>query len=64
MSFVANVGKLDGLNPLSVISRGYSVVQKNEKSLSSVSSADIGDLITVRLSDGSLSAEVKSKTSF
>ena len=64
MSFVANVGKLDGLNPLSVISRGYSVVQKNEKTLSSVSSADIGDLITVRLSDGSLSAEVKSKTSF
>ena len=64
MSFVANVGKLDGLNPLSVISRGYSVVQKNEKTLSSVSSADVGDLITVRLSDGSISAEVKSKTSF
>ena len=64
MSFVANVGKLDGLNPLSVISRGYSVVQKDGKTLLGVSSADVGDLISVRLSDGSLSAEVKSKTSF
>lgn len=64
MSFIANVGKLDGLNPLSVISRGYSVAQKDGKTLTGVSSADVGDLITVRLLDGSLSAEVKSKTSF
>ena len=64
MSFIANVGKLDGLNPLSVISRGYSVAQKDGKTLTGVSSADVGDLISVRLLDGSLSAEVKSKTSF
>ena len=64
MSFVANVGKLDGLNPLSVISRGYSVVQKDGKTLSGVCDADAGDIITVRLLDGSLSAEVKSKKSF
>ena len=64
MCFVANVGKLEGLNPLSVISRGYSVVQKNGKTLSDVASAEVGDIITVRLLDGSLSAEVKSKTSF
>jgi exodeoxyribonuclease VII large subunit len=62
MSFVTNVSKLDGLNPLSVISRGYSVAQKNGKTLSDVASAEIGDIITVRLIDGSLSAEVKSKT--
>lgn len=64
IAFVANVGKLDGLNPLSVISRGYSVAQKNGKTLSDVASAEVGDIITVRLVDGSLSAEVKSKTSF
>ena len=64
MSFVAAVGKLDGLNPLSVISRGYSVAQKDGKALSGVADAEVGDTITVRLLDGSLSAEVKSKTSF
>ena len=64
MSFVANVGRLDGLNPLSVISRGYSVVQKDGKTLSGVADIGVGDIITVRLLDGSLSAEVKSKKSF
>lgn len=64
IAFVTNVGKLDGLNPLSVISRGYSVMQKDGKTISAVSDTDVGDIITVRLSDGSINAEVKSKTSF
>ena len=64
MSFVAKVAKLDGLNPLAVISRGYSVVQKEGKNVSTVAFANVGDLITVRLNDGSLTAEVKSKSSF
>lgn len=64
MSFVANVGKLDGLNPLSVISRGYSVAQKDGRTISAVGDTDVGDIITVRLSDGSVNAEVKSKMSF
>lgn len=62
MSFVANAGKLEALNPLSVIARGYSVTQRNGKTLSAISNVNIGDVITVRLSDGSISAEVKSKT--
>lgn len=62
--FISNVGKLDALNPLAVIARGYSVAQKCGKSLYSVNDADVGEIITVRLSDGSIDAEVKSKLAF
>ena len=64
LSFTSNVGKLEALNPLAVIARGYSVAQKGGKSLSTVNGADIGEVITVRLSDGSIDAEVKSKQAF
>ena len=63
MSFVEKAGKLEALSPLSVIARGYSVVQKDGNTLSTVGRVDIGDVITVRMSDGSISAEVKSKSS-
>ena len=64
VSFISNVGKLDALNPLAVIARGYSVAQKRGKTLSTVGDAEIGEIITVRLKDGSIDAEVKSKQVF
>ena len=44
------------------MSRGYSIVEKNGKSFSTVGSVETGDVITVRLRDGSVDATVKSKT--
>jgi exodeoxyribonuclease VII large subunit len=64
VAFISNVGKLDALNPLSVIARGYSVAQKGAKTLSTVEDVEAGEIITVRLSDGSIDAEVKSKQAF
>ena len=63
LSFLTSVSKLEALNPLSVMSRGYSVVQKNEKTIISASEINQGDIITVRMYDGSVSATVNSKTS-
>lgn len=62
LSYLTRVGKLDALNPLSVISRGYSVVQKDLKTVSSVNEVEKGDIITLRLGDGKLTAAVESKT--
>ena len=62
LSFISDVAKLEALNPLSVMSRGYSIVEKNGKSFSTVGSVETGDVITVRLHDGSVDATVKSKT--
>ncbi|MBO4353571.1 MAG: exodeoxyribonuclease VII large subunit [Clostridia bacterium] len=52
--------KLEALNPMSVISRGYSAVFGKDKTL--IKSADqvsVGDEISLRLSDGTIGATVK-----
>jgi exodeoxyribonuclease VII large subunit len=62
LAFLTNVSKLDALNPLSVMARGYSVVQKDGKILSEISKVEIGDTITIRLRDGRIDAIAQSKT--
>lgn len=52
------LGRLNALNPLMVLSRGFSVVEKEGKILSSVKSVKSGDEIRIRLSDGELNALV------
>ncbi len=53
------VGKIESLNPLAVLSRGYSVALKNGKSLKSVKEVASGDILQVRLTDGNIQATVK-----
>ena len=45
LAFLTNVGKLEALNPLSVMARGYSVAQKNGRALADISSVNVGDVI-------------------
>ena len=54
-------GKLEALSPLSVLSRGYSIVEKDGKNIKSVTSLASGDQITLRLSDGEIDAIVKAE---
>lgn len=63
LAFLTNVGKLEALNPLSVMARGYSVAQKNGRALADISSVNVGDVITVRVKDGRIDATVVSTTS-
>lgn len=58
--FVIDAEKLSGLNPLSVLSRGYSIVEKNGKSLRDTDGLVIGDKINVILNNGRFSATVSS----
>ena len=59
------VSKLETLNPLSVLKRGYAVVYDGGGSvISGVGSAAPGDAITVRVSNGSIEAEVRKITEF
>ena len=62
LEFLTNVSKLEALNPLSVMARGYSVVQRNGTNVSKLSDVNVGDVITVRVNDGRISATVDSKT--
>ena len=60
--FVACVSKLDAMSPLKVLARGYAVAKDGKGSiLRSAARTEIGERITVTLSDGSLLAEVTGK---
>ena len=55
---IAAKGKLDGLNPLNVLNRGYAIAEKDEKIITSSKQLKDGEDFTVILSDGKLIAKV------
>lgn len=59
--YINLVNKLEILNPLVTIKRGYSITRKNDKVIASVKNVKIKDRLTVQLTDGSLDVEVVSK---
>ena len=52
--------KLETLNPLSVMDKGFAVISKNQKVLTTIKDIHLGDEIELRLKDGRATAEVKS----
>ena len=60
--FVEHTAKLDAMSPLKVLTRGYAMAQtQTGQVLKSIEQASVGDLISVTVSDGSLSAAVTDK---
>lgn len=61
--YISLTAKLDAMSPLKVLTRGYSMVQREQDGsvIRSVSQAEKGSQICVKLSDGSLSAVVTDK---
>ncbi|KYG66881.1 exodeoxyribonuclease VII large subunit [Bdellovibrio bacteriovorus] len=54
------MGVLDSLSPLKVVERGYSIVKKNEEVIKSSHQVSQGDMLDIRLAQGSLTAKVES----
>ncbi len=48
---------LDAYSPLKILSRGYSIVTKDDAIVSSAADIDEGDLLKIRLSDGKITAK-------
>lgn len=59
--FTKTVVRLDAISPLKILSRGYSVAEKNGKILHNVNDVNTGDNVTVRLNKGKLNCTVVSK---
>ena len=60
--YIALTAKLDAMSPLKVLTRGYSMAQKDEGHvIRSVHQVELGERITVTLNDGKLSATVMDK---
>ena len=58
LGFNSRVDMLSVMNPLSVLIRGYSVVEKDGRIVRSTKEICVGDSVSVRLADGSFTAEV------
>ena len=56
--FSALCGKLSALNPLAVFERGYCSIKKDGKSINKICQTEIGDQLTLRLTDGELDCNV------
>ena len=54
----ALAGKVDALSPLSVVSRGYALVENNGKIVKTTSDISINDDILLKISDGTVVARV------
>lgn len=60
--YIAAVSKLDAMSPLKVLTRGYAMAQKEDQTvLRSVAQAELGERISVTVSDGQLFATVMEK---
>jgi len=57
--FASLVAKLDALSPLSVLSRGYSIATKDDKTVSSVNELSSGDELELIFNDGKVDVRVK-----
>jgi len=53
-------GRLNAINPLEVLARGYAVVRRpqTDEVVSSVAQVAVGDAIAIRVQDGEFEAEV------
>lgn len=51
--------KLNALSPLSVMSRGFSITEHEDKIIKSSTEVSAGDLLKIRLSEGAISARVE-----
>lgn len=56
-----NINKLELLNPLNALKRGYSIVKKNNKCIDNIKEIKTDDKIDIALKDGNINAVVISK---
>ena len=55
------VGKIETLNPLAVLTRGYSVALKEGKTVKSIDDVTIGEQLEVRFADGKVTTSILKK---
>ena len=58
-SIELNINKLELLNPLNVLKKGYSIANINDKPIKSIKDVKKGDNISIKVIDGEIKAEAK-----
>ena len=57
-SFIEQITKLDALSPLKTLTRGYSIIEKDNKLIKSSKELTVGDEVQIRLIDGEKKAKI------
>jgi exodeoxyribonuclease VII large subunit len=52
------INKLDVLNPMNTLKRGYSIVKKDNKVISDIDNVMVDDIINIDIKDGMINAKV------
>ncbi len=59
--YILTINKLELLNPLSIMKKGYSVIKKNELVIKSVDDVEVNDNVDILVNDGVLNALIINK---
>ena len=57
-NFNSSINKLDTLSPLKTLSRGYSIVEHENKIIKSYKDLNVGDEVTLKFHDGKLNSKI------
>ena len=52
------INKLEVLNPMNTIKRGYSIVKKDDKVISDINNVEIDDMLSINIKNGMINAKV------
>jgi len=52
------VNKLDVLNPMNTLKRGYSIIKKDDKVISDINNVKVSDILNINIKNGNINAKV------
>lgn len=59
--FLSVINKLELVNPLSLLNKGYAIIKKDDETISSIKDVNLDDIIEILLKDGIIYSVVKNK---
>lgn len=56
--YISHISQIEALSPIKVLKRGYSLIYKNSNIISNISKLECGDIIEIKMSDGTVKAKI------
>ncbi len=56
--YISRISQMEALSPIKVLKRGYSLIYKNSNIISHISKLECGDIIEIKMSDGTVKAKI------
>ena len=56
--YISRISQMEALSPITVLKRGYSLIYKNSNIISNISKLECGDIIEIKMSDGTVKAKI------